>query len=172
MRYWCICVLILLPSIVSASDRRPLRPLDALAAEALARAVDGSATARALVARLAMSDVIVHIESSRTLPLGIAGITRFVISRGGFRYLRVSIGADLRDEVRTAILAHELQHACEIADSDADDAAGLRTVFEHRGRRHGNYFETAAAIEIERNVRQDLRTTRALQAEPIIKFDH
>lgn len=173
MRYLAICVFVLLPSRVVAEPVLTPRPLDALAAEAFAAAIERSATARSLVKRLEASNVIVHIESSRTMPLGIGGMTRFVVSRGGFRYVRIYIGADLPARARTAILAHELQHACEVADSHADDARGLRGMFEHHGHRSGDFFETAAAIATERTVRLELRTSRAaLQAEPVVKFDH
>lgn len=173
MRYLAMCVFALIPSLVAAEPRLTPRPLDTLSAEALARAMERSAIARSLVRRLEASNVIVHIESSRTLPLGISGMTRFVASRGGFRYLRITIGTDLPDRARTAILAHELQHACEVADSPADDAEGLRGVFEHQGHRSGDFFETTAAIATERNVRMELRMSRAaLQSEPVVKFDH
>lgn len=169
MRYFAICVFAFMPSLVSAGQHLTPRPLDPVAAEAFAHAVEQSATARRLVERLESSNVIVHIQSSRGLPLGLSGMTRFVASRG-FRYLRITINVDLPYRARTAILAHELQHACEVADSDADDAAGLREVFEHQGHRSGNLFETTAAIATERNVRLELRTDR-LQAEPVVKFD-
>ncbi|HWI16272.1 MAG TPA: hypothetical protein VNT81_00895, partial [Vicinamibacterales bacterium] len=77
MRYLCICVCVLIPSLVAAGEDLPVRPVDALAAAALERAIERSATARSLVKRLESSNVIVHVESSRTLPLGIGGMTRF-----------------------------------------------------------------------------------------------
>jgi hypothetical protein len=172
MRYLCIVLLVFVPAVASAREPLTPRPLDAVAAGTLARALAQSATARALVARLAASNVIVHIESSRTLPLGIGGMTRFVTARGGFRYLRITIGTDLPGGMRAAILAHELQHACEVADSSADDPAALRRLFEHQGHRNGEYFETTAAIEAEKVVRVEMRTPRPLQAEPVVKFDH
>lgn len=173
MRYLVIGVFVLLPSFAGAGPRGSLRPLDTLAEETLARAIDGSMTVRTLVTRLDASNVIVHIESSRVLPLGIGGMTRFVTTRGGFRYLRITIGTDLPDRARAAILGHELQHACEVAESKASDAESLRGVFEHKGYGNGGYFETAAAIQTERSVRLELQAGRAsLQAEPVVKFDH
>jgi hypothetical protein len=173
MRYWSIFVFVLMPSLVSASDYLAARPVDGIAAEALERVVARSATARALLERLDASNVIVHIESSRTMPSGIGGMTRFVVSRGGVRYLRITIGTNLPGRLRAAILAHELQHACEVADSAADDAVNLRVLFEQQGHRNGEFFETTAAIEAERHVQLELRTARrTLQAEPVVKFHH
>jgi hypothetical protein len=172
MRYLCIVLFVLPPTFASAGEPNTPRPLDAIAAGTFARALAQSATARALVTRLESSNVIVHIVSSRTLPLGIGGMTRFVTTRGGYRYLRITIGTDLPGRMRAAILAHELQHACEVADSTADDPAALRSLFEHQGHRNGEFFETTAAIEAEKTVRVELRTSRALQAEPVVKFHH
>jgi hypothetical protein len=172
MRYFAICVFVLLSSFVAAEERLAVRPVDAAASAALDLALARSAIARHLATRLDTSNVIVHVETSRSLPLGIGGMTRFVASRGGFRYLRITIAADLPDRARTAILAHELQHACEVAESTANDVEELRAVFEHRGHRSGEFFETTAAIETERNVLLELRSSKALQAEPVVKFHH
>ena len=77
---------------------------------------------------------------------------------------------------RAAILGHELQHACEVAASPADDATRIRQLFEGEGRRHGAYFETGAAVMVEKNIRKELcaaaPAARALQAQPVAKFDH
>ncbi|MEO7158130.1 MAG: hypothetical protein ABI039_11230 [Vicinamibacterales bacterium] len=173
MRYLNIVVWSLLfPAAVLAQAPLTPRPLDPIAVETLARAVAGSAVVRGLVERLESSNVIVHIVTSTQMPAGIGGTTRFVTSRGGYRYLRITIGADLTPRMRSAILGHELQHACEVADSSADDAVSMRELFEQAGDRAGSYFETRAALQTERTVRLELLGGRALQAQPVTKFDH
>jgi hypothetical protein len=183
MRYLCIFVFAIFIVSSSAAAGEPLtpRPLDSIAADAFARARAESAVVRSLIARLESSNVIVHIVSSRDLPAGIGGTTRFVTSRGGFRYVRITIAVDLSKSRRTAILGHELQHAREIAASAADDAGSVKELFEKEGHRAGDYFETRAAIDTERLVRDELgvvaRAARrsgqaALQTEPVVKFDH
>lgn len=180
MRYLAIVVsFVLFPAVALAQGKLTPRPLDPIAASTLARAIEGSAIVRGLVARLESSNVIVHIEVLSPMPAGIGGMTRFVTSRGGYRYLRITLGAELAPRLRSAILAHELKHACEVADSPASDVEGLRELYEHEGHRAGQYFETMAAIQVERDVRVELgrRAARpgsgtALQAEPVIKFDH
>jgi hypothetical protein len=169
---------VLIPSLADAEPKLTLRPLDPLAAETLARAIDGSATVRDLAARLDASNVIVHIEVTAHMPAGIGGMTRFVTSRGGYRYLRITLGSEMTLRIRSAILGHELKHACEVADSPASDARSMRELFESEGHRAGPYFETMAAIRVERDVLLQLgapaaraRST-ALQAEPVVKFDH
>jgi hypothetical protein len=157
MRYLSIFALLLLPSVVAAGERLTPRPLDPIAVDAFARALARSAMVRSLVATLEASNVIVHIESSRQMPAGLAGTTRFITARGGFRYVRIAIGADLPRDARVAILGHELQHACEVAESAADDVEGLRRMFAREGVRDGDYFETMTALETEKRVRIELR---------------
>jgi len=177
MRYLSIVVsaFILVPS--SATAREPLtpRPLDPVAIEAFARARAESALVRSLIATLESSNVIVHIVSSKSLPGGVGGITQFVTSRGGHRYVRITIAVDLSKTGRTAILGHELQHACEIAASPANDVESIGRLFARTGHRIGENFETRAALEAERQVRNEVKAARAartLQAEPVVKFDH
>ena len=177
MRYLSIVVFAVfaVPSFGFAGEPLTPRPLDPIAADAFARAQAQSAVVRSLVATLESSNVIVHIVSSRTLPMGIGGTTRFVTSRGGYRYVRITIATDLSEAGRTTILGHELQHACEVAASAADDVESIKELFEKEGHRAGDYFETRAAIDAERLVRNELNAAKAarmLQAEPVVKFHH
>ena len=92
MRYLSIFVFAfsLVPSFAIAGEPLTPRPLDPVAIDAFARAQAQSALVRSLVATLESSNVIVHIVSSRSLPAGIGGTTRFVTSRGGYRYVRIT----------------------------------------------------------------------------------
>jgi hypothetical protein len=172
MRYLSILSFVFIPSLVFAGNLTP-RPLDPVSVKAFDRAMAQSAIVRSLVATLETSNVIVHIESSRALPLGIGGLTRFVTTRGGFRYVRITISADLPPRTRAIILGHELRHAVEVAESSADDLASVRRLFEQEGHRDGEYYETRAAIATERNVRLEMTSrTTMLHAEPVVKFDH
>lgn len=183
MRYLAIVMsFALFPAVALAQGELTPRPVDPLAAATFARATEGSAIVRALVERLEWSNVIVHIETAARMPAGIGGMTRFVTSRGGYRYLRITLGSALTLTVRSAILGHELKHACEVAESSAADQESMRELFENEGHRVGQYFETMAAIHVERGVRMELsarsvqtlrlRSGQALQAEPVVKFDH
>ncbi len=169
MNYWSIplslSLLLAAAALAAADPLVKVRPIDAPSTRTLARALDGSAVVRGLVGELESSNVVVHILFSRDLPVGIAGTTRFVTSRGGHRYLRITLSALLRDHDRVPILAHELQHAAEIARSDAHDVPRLRAVIHAAGyRTRENYFETDAALLIEKNVREELRAWQALTA--------
>ena len=155
MRYFFIVFLLGLPALTTGEPLTP-RPLDPIAAQTFANAMSRSAAVRSLVTILERSNVIVHIESSQRMPEGIAGTTRFVTARAGFRYVRITIFSELPATERTAILGHELQHACEIADSGAADVESLRRIFLRDGTRRGSFFETDGAIAVERIVRLEL----------------
>ena len=75
-----------------------------------------------------------------------------------------------------AILGHELQHALEIARSTAGDVDSVRKPFESEGYRTRGWndvFETEVAQRVERVIRSELASrTTALEAEPVVKFDH
>ena len=157
MRYWCVVVSLVLCSTVVSAERYAVRPLDPVAVEILDRGVTTSEVVRSLVSTLAASDVIVHVETARHMPAGIGGMTRFVTNRGGYRYLRVTIWTELSKEARIAILAHELKHACEVAESGAGDVASLRQLFARDGREADGYFDTRAAVRVERMVLRELR---------------
>lgn len=156
-----LVVLYLLVTVeASAQALLTPRPLDSLAAETFEQAMAGSPLVRDLVRQLESSNLVVHVESSRALPTGISGTMRFVTSRGGFRYVRISLAAHLHTETRAAILGHELQHACEIAASEAHDIDGVRRLYEaagHHPTHSADVFETRAALRVERQVRSELR---------------
>jgi hypothetical protein len=160
MRYSSIVfLLVLLPSLSFAAEPRT-RPLDPTAVEIFARALDRSPSVRSLVSQLEASDVIVHIDTSPALPPGVGGMTRFVTKSGGQRYLRVTVSLQMPWHARIAMLAHELKHACEVALSTVQDAAGMKRLFESEGFRPllgRELFETAAAIRMEQAVRMELK---------------
>ena len=72
------------------------------------------------VDELDASDVIVHVVASPALPTGMIGTMRFVAQLGGARYVRIDLASLAAPDVRVATLAHELQHACEVARSGPD----------------------------------------------------
>ena len=163
MRYLPIVVfaLVLVSSPASAQGPLTPRPLDPIAVEAFELAQAQSAVVRSLVATLESSNVIVHIISSRNLPAGVGGTTQFVTSRGGYRYVRITLATALTKSGRTAILGHELQHACEVAASGADTVEGMKQLFEKDGYRAGDFFETSGATKIENLIRTELRARTA-----------
>jgi hypothetical protein len=120
----------------------------------LIEAVAKSALLNALIARLEASDIVVYIEltSSPEIP---TARTKLVASAAGARFLRVTINAQSAPWDRLPFLAHELQHATEIADDNGvRDDEGIRRLYEKVGYSGGiDKYETVAARDMERRVR-------------------
>jgi len=116
------------------------------------------------VTELAASDLIVHIVTTATLPPGVSGTTRLVTHLGGARYLRVELASSLTLKMRVAILAHELQHACELARSGARTPNAVRALYQTIGRMadgRAERFETGDAERVGRLVWVELGERRA-----------
>ena len=166
MKYWCIVLAAVSLSPTLAADEPRLRPLDPWAAESFERVIERSALARELTGRIASSDLVVYIETLTVMPTDLGGTTRFITSAGGYRYVRISLRRELEANERAAILGHELQHACELADSTAGDLPAVRRLYEefgHRVSRREELFETRAALLAGQRVWLELRSR---QAEP------
>ena len=163
MRYLCLLIALGAMSVDVCADALPpaVRPLDAWAAESLARATQRSALVRELLATIASGHVVVHVETAAVMPAGLGGMTRFVSTSHGFRYLRITLLRGLEPRERATMLGHELQHASEIAESSASDQDGVRRLFEDlNGVAHSHRvsFETRAAVIAERQVSLELRS--------------
>ena len=167
----CLLLLLLLhASLAGADPALAIRPIDHSAAATRDRAMTGAALVRAMALELGDTDVIVHLQMSPRLPGNVGGTTRFVVSRGGVRYLRTTISTIIAPEARAAMVGHELQHALEIARSDAHDVDSLRDWWTVNGYRTGiDFYETTAALRVEQEVRKELRRS---EAEPVVELDH
>jgi hypothetical protein len=168
MKSCALVVSLLLCGVVCFADGSApvgrVRALDPWAVESLGRIATRSPLARQLIHRLEASNLIVHIVSDPVMPSGVAGTTRFVSQRGGYRYVRVAIDRLLLPDARAAILGHELQHALEIAVSDAADHDGVRRLYERIGKRVDGreHFETSAAALAGRRVWSELHELNAV----------
>ncbi len=165
-------VLMTLMLLFSAPDARDpeaspnLRPLNATAAWLITEGLARSSTLAALVDRIERSDVIAYVETESCRNRSWAGRLRFVTAAGGRRFLRIGVCAELGRTVQIAMLAHELQHAVEIAGSDAYQVEAVRALYERIGVRRGRIdgvvcFDTAAAVAVGRAALRDARTSRA-----------
>lgn len=120
-----------------------------------------SETARALVADIDATDLIVYVQLAIDQGPG-RGATRLVDARGDYRYLRIVIGAMTHPADRGALIAHELQHALEIGRAtDVRDNETLRRLYARIGEdaRALFAFETAAARRVGARVSQELRSS-------------
>ena len=137
------------PDVLEPRIRTEDRRLQRLIADGMRR----SATLRALAQRIAQSDVVVYVFCDGDPQSRIAGRMTFLSAAGGVRYLVVRL-APLRSRAQqVAILAHELQHVVEVADTPAIvDSESLAREYLRIGHVNrdsptpGIAFDTRAAI--------------------------
>lgn len=123
-----------------------------------------SATFRALIDRINVSDVVVYLEHDRgTLPRGIDGRLTFLSASGGFRYVIVTVAWDLTYRQLIAIIGHELQHAVEIAElTEVIDRHSFARAYRRIGHRKGILsdgspgFDSLAAIRAGEQVLREV----------------
>ena len=133
-------------------------------------ATETSATVRGLLTRIAASDVVVFVACENDLSVRASGRLNFMTAAGGVRYVVIRL-KPARRNAAIAMLAHELQHAAEIAaaPSIVDDAS-LTREYERIGYRsrsgHGGLaFETQAAADTGRRVMEELMETKISAAD-------
>jgi hypothetical protein len=162
-----ICLMLMLLAATSAADTPRIAPLTRVRATAdaaplLARTAERSATVRDLLARLAQTDVIVYVEivPLQTTPLA---RTRFVTATPSARFLRIALNSTITPRDAPALLAHELQHAVEIAaHAEVRDDDGVRRLYRRIGRQYRvDNYETDAARTIEYRVRGEMHAAEA-----------
>jgi hypothetical protein len=114
-------------------------------------------TTAALLQRLNESDQVVYVEFTNS-PMIPTARTKLVTATSTVRFLRVAINAHVLPGDRLPLLAHELQHAVELANApDVRDDDGVRQLYRRIGRASGlDEFETAAAMNTERRVRREM----------------
>ena len=127
-----------------------------------------SPTFRRLIARLERSDVIVYVTRQYDLSPTLDGQITFTAKAGGVRYLTIRLAWDLPPRRLVSTLAHELQHAVEIADAeDIVDEASLARAYTRMGEaatlnvRAYQAFETREAIDIAQRVWREYGSSSA-----------
>jgi hypothetical protein len=128
-------------------------------------ATETSATVRELLKRIAASDVVVFVACEPDLSVRASGRLNFMAAAGGFRYVVIRLKPKRRTAA-IAMLAHELQHAAEIAAAPSIvDEASMTREYERIGYKsqsvHGGLaFETQAAVDTGRRVVEELSVTK------------
>jgi hypothetical protein len=102
------------------------------------------------------------VEGDIRMPERLGARLHFVTSVNDVPYVRVDINVTLATRRQIALLAHELQHALEIADRpDVTDVEAMESLFEDIGfqtsdnGRHRS-FETGTAIDVQEAVEGEL----------------
>lgn len=139
-------------------ERSHVRTTDPRAETAIAYGIERSPTFRAIVGAIQHSDLIVYITTQFEMPVPLDGEIHFLTSAGEHRYLRVLVRGELSPWGRSAMVAHELQHAHEIADApEVRDNASMDALYHRIGFAVGvDRHETDAAREVASQVAQEL----------------
>ena len=148
-----------LASALLANESRRVRSPNGRITKLLADGVRRSKTFADLVTRIHETDVIVYVEQTFGLASDMTGRLLLQTVAGGQRYLRVQVRATLNGDQTIAVIAHELQHALEVAhDRLVTNDAGLTALYRRIG--HVSYgsigFDTDAAQTTGRVVRDEL----------------
>jgi hypothetical protein len=154
-----LCLLCSAAETAASPNLPRLRPAAPASNRLIARAIRDSAIVRALAAEIAASDLIVYVEIG-PVDSHARATTEFVTATAHARFVRITLPALTPPTDLIPLLAHELQHAVEIAREPAvRDAASLRAHYARIGidpaAAHG--FETLQARVIERDVRREAR---------------
>lgn len=137
-----------------------LRPLDAKAGMAIETGVRRSPTFEALVEELERSDVVVYMYTTPHLSRHVSGGLSFVGVSATTRFVKIALDLDLTPDQTVYILAHELQHALEVARAvHVRTQSEFDALYRHLGMRGAlvHTFETTEARLMGQQVRRELQ---------------
>jgi hypothetical protein len=136
-----------------------VRTTDPLVRARLANGAAESRTLRDLLAQLVASDIIVHVTLVDRIAGGASGQLYFVTATPTARYLRAEIIRSANRADMIALIAHELQHAAEVARAaQVRDSASMSTFYlgmRDNANDPGRY-DSAAARDTESAVRREV----------------
>ena len=149
------------PAFANEGGSQHIHHSDSNMATLMDRGIAGSETFRSLVAQLDAAPIQVLTKCDLSLPDSVSGRLNLVTSVQGVRYVQLAIRCTLSTR-SVSFLAHELQHALEIANNpEIDDADSMESYYAEVGfptylvGSHRS-FETDAAIMIQRRVYEEL----------------
>lgn len=157
-----VLVIALWPGLSLAGPAGPaaiqhVRPLEPHLTVVLDRGLERSPTLRRLVDAIEASDLVVYVERNNRFRRSAAGEFHLVGRAGDFRYARISLSSALTDRELAVILAHELQHATELAAAPAvETQRQMRDFYCQIGDRWPYVFDTAAARAVTERVGEEL----------------
>jgi hypothetical protein len=121
------------------------------------RLIARSPTARTVAAQIESEAVVVYVEVRPSMPRG-HGATRLAATTPFARFIRITLAPGSNPDDLAALLAHELQHALEMAQAGVATSDDVRRLYRTIGDDRAAYvsFETAAAQEVGIRVREEL----------------
>jgi hypothetical protein len=165
-RRWAMLTVFIVALLLNEQPADPhVRASDLRIRALMIEATDRSPTFRSLIAKLNDSDVIVYLVAGVTRD-GLGGyLLNRILIQGPYRSLRLIVNPHGRDERVIAVIAHELQHALEVAQaSEVGRSETVESLFGRIGLRSGcprDCYETTEAMNMERRVREELRAHRS-----------
>jgi hypothetical protein len=153
----CLCAFTISVSATTVTVPMPrLRAATPEGGALITRALRDSPTVRRLAAEIAASDLIVYVEIGHVDGVTSRATTELVTATASDRFVRVTLSRRTAPIDLIPLLAHELQHAAEIArEPQVRDSASVRALYARIGtdpsERHS--FETLQARVIERAAR-------------------
>src|SRR5262249_14471918 len=131
--------------------------------DAVSAGTQSSPTFRRIVEAIERSNVIVYVVFERPSRPGIAAHVAFISAARGRRYVHAALDPSLDGARLVSMLAHELQHAAEIAgDPAVVDDRTLAALYQRIGvdcgaGAFGREFDSSAAIDAGGRVLRELR---------------
>jgi hypothetical protein len=163
--------LVLASLIAIAGQPVSLRHVRATEARILAIVEEGvarSATFRRLVETLDASDVIVYLEPKFGRGALAGYLAHRMVAAGPMRYLKIGLDLNGGRDRLVALVAHELQHAVEVAEVTAvRDSESMVHLFERAAIPlvcGDGCYETRAALDVQEAVLAELRMPRAVMS--------
>jgi hypothetical protein len=159
-----LAVFVLFAASAQAADDQPANPhvriLESCRPSLVTQATRLSPTVHELVDQLERSDLVVYVRCTAFKDSSITGRLSFLGSVSDRRYVVIELKLHEQYSSQIAILAHELQHAVEVAS--APQVRSSETMAEHYRKigiavdDHPMIFETAAAREVGERVHREL----------------
>lgn len=169
---WTIAATSLLASVLSSPGCGTVRQrqvphvrgADSASLSVLQEGRARSQTFAGLVEALERGDVIVLVRvrmCAPTLEVRAKGEMSFFSAVLGFRYVCITIYVPEHPEEMIVWLAHELQHAVEIAQAvEVRDQHTLTQFYKQFGKWTGSGWDSEAARDTSRRVREELAASR------------
>ncbi len=155
----CVGLSLAAAGITAAQDEdlSRLRTLDHQLASLIRQGLHESPTFRRLVDAVQQSDLIVYVERHNRFRDGKSGSIQLVGTRGGQRYLRIALNSALNQRELIVLLAHELQHAGELASAPhVSDENGVRELYCSVGDARQFGYDTERARRVTNQVSAEL----------------
>jgi len=131
-----------------------------------------SQTFRDLMTMLDSSDVVAYVELASKMPTGLEGyVPHWLLTSGGLRYARIFVDYELAHDRLIQVIAHELQHAVELAKApDVRSNDDMRKLFQRldSGACRTGCTETDAALDVQQAVGRELRGQRRVRDSTLV----